>query len=177
MEANMYTYLECVKCGKIDSLTPEALELVNAHEDYLCYPCESMLSALDSNYSDCEVCGAEESVKYYGFSSKAFCSACGQRYDILWTTKGPELEPFFDISEPAVAVMKTVCNMAHSRLEHGYKLLTALRRLVSQDKETAALMLEGMAEIAKEGFVHDDYVRILEACSRRLDAARRSKRD
>jgi hypothetical protein len=170
----MCTYLECVKCGKVDALAPAALELVDLKKDYLCYPCESSLSALDAEYADCEVCGECESVKYYSFSTKAYCSACGQRYDIFWAQQGPELEPYFDISDPAVAVMKTLCNMAHSRLEHGYKLLTALRRLVSKDKETAALMLEGMAEIAKEGFVHDDYVEMLEACSRRLDAARQS---
>jgi hypothetical protein len=168
--------MTCAKCGKVDSLSWEALEQVNLKEDYLCYPCQSTLSALDSYFQDCTICGEHVTVKYYGFSSKAHCSACGQRYDIFWGMQGPELEPFFDISEPAVAVTKVVCNLAHCRLEHGYKLLTALRRIVDKDKETAALLLEGMAEIAREGMVHDDYVETLEHCAKRLDAiVRRSK--
>jgi hypothetical protein len=155
----------------VDSLSWEALELVNWKEDYLCYPCESALSALDAEYADCKVCGAHESVKYYSFSKKAFCSECGQRHDIFWGPQGPELEPYFETSDPAVAVMKTVCNMAHCRLENGYKLLTALRRLVSKDKEIAALIVEGMAEIAREGITHEDYVEMLEHCAKkRLDA-------
>jgi hypothetical protein len=176
----MYTYLECAKCGKVDALAPAALasQLVDLKKDYLCYSCESSLSALDSNYADCEVCGSDESVKYYDFSSKAHCSACGQEYHIFWTMNMPEFEPFFDITEPAVAVMRTLCNMAHSRMEHGYKMLTALRRIVGNDKETAALLLEGIAEIAREGIVHDDYVETLESCAERLDAiARRSKQN
>jgi hypothetical protein len=166
----MYTYLECVKCGKVDALAPAALELVDLKKDYLCYPCESSLSALDAEYADCKVCGAYETVKYYDFSKKAYCSACGQRYDIFWAGKVPEFEPYFSTTEPAVAVMKTICNMAYSRLEHGYKLLTALRRILSEDKETAALLVEGMAKIAREGMVHDDYVETLEYCAKRLDA-------
>jgi hypothetical protein len=172
----MCTYLECAKCGKVDALAPAALELVDLKKDYLCYPCESSLSALDSNYADCEVCGADESVKYYDFSSKAHCSACGQRYDIFWAGQAPEFEPYFPTTEPAEAVMRTVCALAYCRLEHGYKLLTALRRIVSKDKEIAALLLEGMLEIANEGCAHDECVKMLEYCSLRLKAiAMRSK--
>jgi hypothetical protein len=161
----------------VDSLSWEALELVNWREDYLCYPCESSLSALDAEYADCKVCGANESVKYYSFSKKAFCSECGQRHDIFWgEPQGPQFEPYFPTTEPAEAVMRTVCALAYCRLEHGYKLLTALRRLISKDKEIAALLLEGMLEIANEGCVHDEYVKMLEYCSLRLKAiAMRSK--
>jgi hypothetical protein len=174
----MYTYLECAKCGKVDALAPAALDLVDFKKDYLCYPCQSTLSALDTYFQDCTICGEHETVKYYGFSSKAHCSACGQRYDIFWGQQGPELEPYFSTTEPAEAVMRTVCALAYCRLEHGYKLLTALRRIVSKDKEIAALLLEGMLEIANEGCVHDEYVKMLEYCSLRLKAiAMRSKSD
>jgi hypothetical protein len=162
----MYTYLECVKCGRVDALAPAAFELVDMKKDYLCYPCESSLSALDAHFADCKVCGAEEAVKYYDFSKKAYCGACGQRYDVI----AGDLEPYFTFSsEPAVLVARVICELAYCRLEHAYKLITALRRLFGEgNAKDVALLLEGLAEIAEESKIHDDYVEALKGAKKRL---------
>jgi transcription elongation factor Elf1 len=162
----MYTYLECVRCGKLDALAPAALELVDMKKDYLCYPCESSLSALDADYYDCVVCGAHESVKRYEFNKTVYCSKCGQRYDVV----GDDLEPYFTFSsEPAVLVARVICELAYCRLEHAYKLITALRRLFGEgDAKDVALLLEGLDEIAEESKIHDDYVVALKGAKERL---------